>query len=405
MGLAVKAPHNIAIVASDLMGSPGGATSVTVWMIEALAKVHRVTLFATGATVDFDHLNALYGTQISTQDVHLCQPSQNFGASIPGARRTRQLRIALLARKLRRAPEYDLYISATNEIVLPHPHLQYIHFPQHNMQALRMQASGWRLAPRLVNEALYRAASGFRSRFLTHTRLLTNSKWTGRFISETYGVEAEVVYPPVALPAERGLPWPARELSIITVGRFDAKKNFHEAVYLTDRIRQSVPDAKLYIVGLGSGPYREFLLDLASKRTAYVKVLEGLPRQELAALMGRCKFAIHCAHGEHFGMAPAEMAASGCVTFVHASGGQVETVDHNPQLTFSDQDDAYRKFISLATNPLRAAELSQSCSDFAYKQFSSDVFQSRICAIADELMQVEPVHSGKSFSTLSVAAS
>ena len=386
----MTAPRNVTIVASDLMGSPGGATSVTLWMIEALARVHRVTLFATGEGLDFHHLNSLYGTHISAQDICLCQPSLNVGASILVARRIRQLRIALLARKLRRLPESHLYISATNEIVLPDPHLQYIHFPQHNVQALRMQASGWNLAARLINEALYRVASGFRRRCLSHTRLLTNSKWTSSYIRAAYGVEAEVVYPPVALPAEPGLPWPARESSIITVGRFDAKKNLHEAVYLTDRIRRSFPDVKLYIVGLGSGSYRDFVVDLALKRASFVKVVEGLPRQELAALMGKCKFAIHCAHGEHFGMAPAEMAASGCVTFVHASGGQVETIDHNPQLIFSDQDDAYRKFTAVANNPLQAAALSRSCSNFAHTHFGGDVFQSRICAIANELMGIEP---------------
>ena len=94
------------------------------------------------------------------------------------------------------------------------------------------------------------------------------------------------MYPPVALPAEPGLPWPARESSIITVGRFDAKKNLHEAVYLTDSIRRSFPDVKLYIVGLGSGSYRDFVVDLALKRASFVKVVEGLPRQETQRLWG-----------------------------------------------------------------------------------------------------------------------
>jgi glycosyltransferase involved in cell wall biosynthesis len=42
------------------------------------------------------------------------------------------------------------------------------------------------------------------------------------------------------------------------------------------------------------------------------------------------RYGIHGMLDEHFGMAPAELAAAGCIVFVPNDGGQVEIVDDDP---------------------------------------------------------------------------
>ena len=60
------------------------------------------------------------------------------------------------------------------------------------------------------------------------------------------------------------------------------------------------------------------------------------------ALLRGHRFGIHCRSHEPFGIAVAELAAAGCVTFVPDGGGQVEIVDH-PDLIYTSPEAAIEK--------------------------------------------------------------
>lgn len=52
----------------------------------------------------------------------------------------------------------------------------------------------------------------------------------------------------------------------------------------------------------------------------------NLPRQDLLEILNGSRVYVHLMEGEHFGIAPVEGIASGCVTIVHNSGGIKEFI-------------------------------------------------------------------------------
>ena len=76
-------------------------------------------------------------------------------------------------------------------------------------------------------------------------------------------------------------------------------------------------------------------------------------------------------------MAPAEIASSGALPFVHDSGGQVEIVGHDPRLCFDTPDDAATKILEVMRNPALQDELRAQVSTRA-EQFAPKTFQKQI---------------------------
>jgi hypothetical protein len=72
--------------------------------------------------------------------------------------------------------------------------------------------------------------------------------------------------------------------------------------------------------------------------------LEGeVPREELVERVCTHRYGIHGKQFEHFGMAVAELAAAGCVTFVPVEGGQSEVVGDHEELRYESVDGAVEK--------------------------------------------------------------
>ena len=85
----------------------------------------------------------------------------------------------------------------------------------------------------------------------------------------------------------------------------------------------------------------------AENRKMTLADLYDLTREELASLLGQCQYGIHMTEGEHYGIAIAEMILSGCIPFVHNSGGQVEVVNRESKLIFNNADDAKTKILAV----------------------------------------------------------
>jgi len=368
----------VCLLASDLMNSQGGATAVTVWMAHALQDRSELVIHATGGALDFEELNALYGTQLDPGRIAV-----HYFGTYWHRRKTRLLEVTMLARKLRERPsDYDVYMSATNETVLPEPHVQYIHFPQRNFSVMRANYRGLGLLVRAVNELLCRTLNSTLRFDLSRSTVLANSSWTRSVLRELYGIDAIVQYPPVLVPPAR-TSWGDRELSMLAVGRFAAEKRLHEAILVADRLRERYPRMTLHIAGFGDGPYKESIREAAAIRRQYVILHDRLSRDEFAQLMGACKFGINFMHGEHFGM-----AAAGCVVLVHNSGGQTEIVNRDPLLVFNDLEDCCQKMSHLLSQPELAAEKAATLNRAIIATFSSQVFVETLRNIV--FMQVAP---------------
>jgi glycosyltransferase involved in cell wall biosynthesis len=262
--------------------------------------------------------------------------------------------------------------------MLPAPHLQYIHFPQRHFSVMHRQFSGLPLYLRAANELLCRTVAGSLRINLEKSHLLTNSAWSREQLLRYYGVPAEVVYPPVRIPQMTFLPWAKRDLAVVVAGRFHPQKRLHDAISIVEKVRSRFPALKLHIVGFGGGEYKRHIEKLALARKTFVTVHDNISRPALGTLMSSCRFGIHCTPDEHFGMAPAELAAAGCLVFVHNSGGQVEIVDRDPALVFNDLQEACQKICWQIENSEIAAQKAQHYTERARMRFSSDCFTSRV---------------------------
>ena len=100
-------------------------------------------------------------------------------------------------------------------------------------------------------------------------------------------------------------------------------------------------------------------------------------RAELDRLMGRHRYGLHGMEGEHFGMAPAEMARGGALVFVHDSGGQREVVGSESLLRYSSVDDAVRKIGAVLDDQREQARLLDHLREHT-RRFSTEAF---MCAI------------------------
>ena len=193
--------------------------------------------------------------------------------------------------------------------------------------------------------------------------------WTKRY----WGVDASVVYPPVAL-ATSELP---KQNTIVSVGRFAVlghKKRHPELIETFARTGLRQRGWSYECVGaVGRSQddldYFRLVKDLAEG--AGVNVRGNVSRLELNRLYGSAKIFMHAAGygeledtpelNEHFGISTVEAMSAGCIPLVIAKGAQPEIVEHGKNgfvwntlpeleqyLRWLNDDDARRKQMSAA---------------------------------------------------------
>ncbi len=213
--------------------------------------------------------------------------------------------------------------------------------------------------------------------------ILANSIWSRKVIRERFGIETEVVYPPVKLQAM--VPSSERNRHrIVCLGRVYPEKRIEQIIEIIKAVRGRGHEITLHIVG-------------DTRETAYGRKIEQLSQVEgnwivregrqfgeaKARLLSECAYGIHARPGEAFGIAIAEMITAGCIPFVPAEGGPAEIVDHNPALLYETPQEAVEKIDSMLRNPTleRATRL---CLQQRSRQFSADSFMREIRRVVDE---------------------
>jgi glycosyltransferase involved in cell wall biosynthesis len=130
-----------------------------------------------------------------------------------------------------------------------------------------------------------------------------------------------VVYPPVDLDSFWcDKPLSERRKRVIYVARFIPVKR-HE---ILKRLAADLPTYEFVSVGgLIEGEktwFSRFQENLPQNYT----LKTNLPQSDLVNLLHDSRLYVHLMEGEHFGIAPVEGLASGCLTLVHNSGGMKE---------------------------------------------------------------------------------
>lgn len=309
----------------------GGAEAVCAYILEALKEEHDVTLF-TLAFSDFQELNYLYNTTLSKSNVHLMSPFPRivrlmlrfFYGNIYDMRVERQNVLSKFYKRYR--SEFDLGISAYNEMDLGKEGIQYLHWVG------------------VVGSQGRKEAKHF-----TQNLTLTNSHKTASVIKEAWGWDSEVIYPPVVADFPC-VPWSEKENGFICVGRLVNEKAPHRAMNIIKAVRARGFDVRLYIVGSGGNMrYKRFLKKMIKENSSWVFLKENISHKELTNLFARQRYGIHI-KGEPFGIVVAEMIKAGQIPFVRNRGGQKEIVGEDPGILFENDNNAVEKICSMLSS-------------------------------------------------------
>jgi hypothetical protein len=292
----------------------GGADAVCLHTRAALAADHDVTL-CTASRTDPSTLADQFGLPF---EVRVVQPpgagvlATGFEAAGPFVGPQLAARTALLQTILgRRLGSFDGVVSTANELSLPVPSVQYVHFPQLHLHRTETADGG------LPNRRWSRLAGPVEVT-ADRPRPVANSAWTADVAEECYGVRPAVCHPPVD-PID-GRPWADRESGILVLGRLAPDKRTLDAVTALDRLRARGDDLTGHVVGTTPPAYRGYVdrIERAAAERPYLTVETDVPRERLTDLLGRYRYGLNAKSQEHFWMAVAEYVAAGMRPFAPA---------------------------------------------------------------------------------------
>jgi len=171
-----------------------------------------------------------------------------------------------------------------------------------------------------------------------------NSNYTKKAIQRywsSHGVkEPIVVYPAVNLDKFWcDKPLSERKKRIVYVARFIQVKR-HE---IMKKLAFDLPEFEFVSIGglidAEKTWFDRFSVDLPPN----YKVMTNLPGSELIGILHDSRIYVHLMEGEHFGIAPIEGLASGCVTITHNSGGMKEFITE--EYRWANYDELKQKIV------------------------------------------------------------
>jgi len=364
-------------VVHNTLDFQGGADAVCLTTCEALLGDHEVTLFTLGET-DPAALAARFDVDVSGLRVR--RPPGNAPVARALARAAPRIGPQLAARSVlvggfyrRHAAEFDLAVSTANELALPTPSLQYVHYPQFRRARLP-DGEGGRL------DALWSRLAAPDDGDLAGATLAANSAWTADVVERLYGVRPTVVHPPVDRIAG-GRDWADRESGIVVVGRIAPDKRVHEAITVVDRLRERGHDVHLHVVGSAPRSYRPYVerVAAAADRRSHVHLERDVPRERLEELLRTHRYGLNCKRREHFGMSVAEYVAAGMVAFAPDGGGQREVLDGRADRLFDSVDGA----VDLIAAAIERGDRPTLDRD----RFSRERFRTQVAELADRALE------------------
>lgn len=378
----------------------GGGEVVALAILAALKDSYDVTL------ISFTHPNlekmqAQFGINLSNNELswRRIPPVKELPWPIPpkfsrcGTEQRAFLHAMAFCRSI--ASDYDLFISTYNEMDLGKPSIQYVHYPHMAMMfypGFDQIVHGDRLTKskrRAVRCYLRRLEAavrfGVRASRIRWNTTLANSDWTARICERAYRYPAKTVSPPV-LQSRHQLPWDSREDGFVCVGRLTPQKRIDLIIDILASVRALGYEFHLHIVtaNVADPAYMRIIENLVEDND-WLHFDWDLNRDDLMRLLGKHKFGIHAAPKEHFGISVAEMAKSGMIPFVHASGGQIEIVNH-PKLMYNSKENAVQQIVAILNDPPAQKQL-RSHIDSQASLFSLARFTDEIQSVVREKLQ------------------
>ncbi len=248
-----------------------------------------------------------------------------------------------LLKKYRGSLEYD-YLFSTQSSAPFEPvflnkgkkNIAYVHFPEihfdYGRARLRRRLYLW-LFKKWVEQGISKLDMVF-----------CNSNYTGEMIErywKSHGVKDPiVVYPPVNLDnfwCDK--PLSERRKRVIYIARFIPAKR-HE---IMKKLAADLPSYEFVSVGGLIEGEKAWFNKFSEKLPQNFTLKTNLPGSDLVNMLHDSRVYVHLMEGEHFGIAPIEALASGCITLVHNSGGMKEFIPE--ELRWSSYDDLKDKIV------------------------------------------------------------
>jgi len=245
--------------------------------------------------------------------------------------------------------------------------IAYVHFPEihhdYSQHSFKRKAYLW-LFKHYVSQGIGKLDLVF-----------CNSNYTKGKIENYWKIKDPViVYPPVNLDSLWcDTPLNDRSKRVIYVARFIPQKR-HE---LLKHLASDLPDYEFVSVGGLSEGERAWFEGFSDNLPKNYSLKVNLPGPELKKLLQDSRVYVHLMEGEHFGIAPVEGLASGCVTLVHNSGGMKEFIPE--EYRWQTYDDLKQKVIknmdsSIAWG-LKRKELWAKISDLKPEAFQNRIWE------------------------------
>ena len=205
-----------------------------------------------------------------------------------------------------------------------------------------------------------------------------NSNYTKEAIQKywtSHGVkEPVVVYPAVNLDKFwSNTPISQRKKRVVYVARFIPVKR-HE---ILKELAAELPDFEFVSVGGLIETEKTWFNSFSQNLPPNYHPKINLPGSELIDILHDSRIYVHLMEGEHFGIAPVEGLASGCVTLVHNSGGMKEFIPE--EYRWETYDELKEKIVRLMessnTWEMKRPQLWSKISALTPKAFQDNIWR------------------------------
>jgi len=286
----------------------------------------------------------------SNVNVHTLGNRSIVEAEPPLSLYKRRRNIIRLLKKFKETADYDYTFSTQTfsafEATLLEKaikNIAYVHFPEihydYDNSRLSKKKYLW-LYKKLLEKDIGKLNLVFCNS--NYTKTITQKYWS------KFGVKNPIVaYPPVEAPFWSNKPLNERNKRVLYVGRFVPSKR-HD---LLKTLAVNFPKFEFVSAGLLRESEESWFKTFTKGLPLNYTVKPNLPEVDLIKLFQTSQIYCHLMEGEHFGIAPMEALASGCLTLVHKSGGSGEFIPEDFRwTTFDDLKEKISKLVN-SLNP------------------------------------------------------
>tara|TARA_A100001015_G_scaffold214674_1_gene240998 strand:+ start:3377 stop:4555 length:1179 start_codon:yes stop_codon:yes gene_type:complete len=310
---------NIAIVHDwFLKKSFGGSEKVTLTLNNFLKESYNTPdIFSLTSNIQNSKINTLFKSKIKT----------SFIQSLPFGKTNVQSYLPFLPYAIEQLDlrKYDLIISSSHAFakgILTSPdqlHISYVHTPMRYawdqmhtyLEQSKLSKLGFEFPIRLMLYKL-REWDFYSSQRLDY--IISNSNFTSKRIKKYWGLESEVIHPPVDI--KRFKYKNSRGDFYVSLNRLVPNKR-------VDLLIKAFNNLNLPLIIIGDGPERLKLEKIANSNIKFLRKISDI---EVEEYMSRCKAFVY-AGIEDFGIAPVEAMASGAPVIAYGKGGILDTVN------------------------------------------------------------------------------